>query len=87
MERERDILSLNQGWLVHLFTHRSQGCLKDCAGHCARHAYLGVEKANVFPVPVEQVEKKALKFSVQGSGATLVRGHQGMKAQRRVGPL
>lgn len=36
---------------------------------------------------MEQVEKKALKFSVQGCGAALVRGHQGMKAQRRVCPL
>ena len=37
MERERDILSLNQEWLVHLFTHWSQACLKDCARHCARN--------------------------------------------------
>lgn len=33
---------------------------------------------------MEQVEKKALKFSVWGLGAALVRGLQGVKGQEKV---
>ena len=88
MEREKDIPSLSEGWVVHLFTYRSQACWKDCERHPAGHAYWGVGGENeCFPASMEQVERKALKFSVRGHGAALARGLQGMKGQEKGLPL
>lgn len=67
-EKRHPISKPKSGWFIYL-PYWSQACLKDCARHCARHAYLGGVKR--FPVSTEQVEKKALKSSVQSNGAAL----------------
>lgn len=50
---------------------------------CWARLFRGGENKGL-PASMEQVEKKALKFSVWGLGAALVRGFQGVKGQEKV---